>query len=143
MPPQDWDHTADVAEVLDLFADFHFDFLDLPALFRGVQTVYKYPMVDRDPLPRWDFGRVTLLGDAAHPMYPTGANGASQAILDARVLARELVLQRSKRRWPPTQRNGGRPRRRWYGRTGKAARCGRCGWSTSERPTGSCGSRTC
>ena len=95
MPPQDWGHTADVAEVLDLFADFHFDFLDLPALFRGVRAVYKYPMVDRDPLPRWDFGRVTLLGDAAHPMYPTGANGASQAILDARVLARELALQPS------------------------------------------------
>jgi 2-polyprenyl-6-methoxyphenol hydroxylase-like FAD-dependent oxidoreductase len=52
-------------------------------------------MVDRDPLPTWDFGRVTLLGDAAHPMYPVGSNGASQAILDARVLARELALQPS------------------------------------------------
>jgi 2-polyprenyl-6-methoxyphenol hydroxylase-like FAD-dependent oxidoreductase len=52
-------------------------------------------MVDREPLPTWDFGRVTLLGDAAHPMYPTGANGASQAIIDGRVLARELALQLS------------------------------------------------
>ena len=52
-------------------------------------------MVDRDPLPSWDFDRVTLLGDAAHPMYPTGGNGASQAIIDARVLARELALQPS------------------------------------------------
>ncbi len=50
-------------------------------------------MVDRDPLPRWTFGRVTLLGDAAHPMYPIGSNGASQAILDARVLAREILAQ--------------------------------------------------
>jgi 2-polyprenyl-6-methoxyphenol hydroxylase-like FAD-dependent oxidoreductase len=52
-------------------------------------------MVDRDPLPTWSFGRVTLLGDAAHPMYPVGSNGASQAIIDARVLARELALQPS------------------------------------------------
>ncbi len=51
---------------------------------------YEYPLVDRDPLERWTFGRVTLLGDAAHPMYPIGSNGASQAILDARVLAREI-----------------------------------------------------
>jgi 2-polyprenyl-6-methoxyphenol hydroxylase-like FAD-dependent oxidoreductase len=95
MPPEDWDHTADVAEVLDLFDGFRFDFLDLPTLFRGAEAVYKYPQVDRDPLPRWDVGRVTLLGDAAHPMRPTGANGASQAILDARVLARELALRPS------------------------------------------------
>jgi len=44
-------------------------------------------MVDREPIPQWTFGRTTLLGDAAHPMYPIGSNGASQAILDARVLA--------------------------------------------------------
>jgi 2-polyprenyl-6-methoxyphenol hydroxylase-like FAD-dependent oxidoreductase len=56
-------------------------------------VIYQYPMVDRDPLPTWNFGRVTLLGDAAHPMYPVGSNGASQAIIDARVLARELALQ--------------------------------------------------
>ncbi len=67
----------------------------MPALIRGADVVYQYPMVDQDPLPTWDFGRVTLLGDAAHPMYPVGANGASQAILDARHLARELALQPS------------------------------------------------
>jgi 2-polyprenyl-6-methoxyphenol hydroxylase-like FAD-dependent oxidoreductase len=61
----------------------------------GAATIYQYPMVDRDPLPTWNFGRVTLLGDAAHPMYPSGSNGASQAIIDARVLARELALQPS------------------------------------------------
>jgi 2-polyprenyl-6-methoxyphenol hydroxylase-like FAD-dependent oxidoreductase len=95
MPPEDWDHTADADEVLELYAGFRLGFLELPALFRGAAEVYKYPMLDRDPVPSWDFGRVTMLGDAAHPMHPTGANGASQAILDARVLARELALQTS------------------------------------------------
>ena len=95
MPPQDWMHAARLEDVLGLFAAFRFDFLDVPALLRGAKELYQYPMVDRDPLPSWDFGRVTLLGDAAHPMYPTGGNGASQAIIDARVLARELALQPS------------------------------------------------
>jgi 2-polyprenyl-6-methoxyphenol hydroxylase-like FAD-dependent oxidoreductase len=81
--------------VLEPFKSFIFDFLDVPALIRGAETIYQYPMVDRDPLPTWNFGRVTLLGDAAHPMYPVGSNGASQAIVDARVLARELALQPS------------------------------------------------
>jgi 5-methylphenazine-1-carboxylate 1-monooxygenase len=78
--------------VLESFASYRFDFLDVPALIRAAETIYAYPMVDRDPLPTWNFGRVTLLGDAAHPMYPVGSNGASQAIVDARVLAREMVL---------------------------------------------------
>jgi 2-polyprenyl-6-methoxyphenol hydroxylase-like FAD-dependent oxidoreductase len=95
MPPQDWTYTAHHKEVLEAFAAFRLDFLDVPALIHGAEVIYQYPMVDRDPLPTWDFGRVTLLGDAAHPMYPMGANGASQAIIDARVLARELALQPS------------------------------------------------
>jgi 2-polyprenyl-6-methoxyphenol hydroxylase-like FAD-dependent oxidoreductase len=95
MPEQDWVHTANHAEAIAPFASFVFDFLDVPALIRAATAVYQYPMVDRDPLPTWDFGRVTLLGDAAHPMYPVGSNGASQAIIDARVLARELALQPS------------------------------------------------
>jgi len=95
MPKQDWDHTARLDEVLEPFESFVFDFLDVPALIRGARTIYQYPMVDRDPLPTWNFGRVTLLGDAAHPMHPVGSNGASQAILDARVLARELARQPS------------------------------------------------
>jgi len=93
MPPQDWTYTADRAEVLRAFAPFVFDFLDVPALMRAAETIYQYPMVDRDPLPSWDFGHVTLLGDAAHPMHPVGGNGASQAIIDARVLAREIATQ--------------------------------------------------
>ncbi len=95
MPPQDWEHTARHEDALAPFASFTFDFLDVPALMRQAETIYQYPMVDRDPLPSWDFGRVTLLGDAAHPMHPVGSNGASQAIIDARVLARELALQPS------------------------------------------------
>src|SRR5678815_4417907 len=95
MPRQDWDHTARLTDALQPFASFVFDFLDAPALIRGAEAIYQYPMVDRDPLPTWDFGRVTLLGDAAHPMYPQGGNGASQAIVDARVLARELAINQS------------------------------------------------
>jgi 2-polyprenyl-6-methoxyphenol hydroxylase-like FAD-dependent oxidoreductase len=95
MPEQDWTHTSRHEDAVAPFASFVFDVLDVPALIRGAEVVYQYPMVDRDPLPTWDFRRITLLGDAAHPMYPVGSNGASQAILDARVLARELALQPS------------------------------------------------
>src|SRR4029450_7511181 len=95
MPRQDWNHTARLDDVLEPFASFVFEFLDTPALIRSAEAIYQYPMVDRDPLPTWNLGRVTLLGDAAHPMYPVGGNGASQAIIDARVLARELALQPS------------------------------------------------
>jgi 2-polyprenyl-6-methoxyphenol hydroxylase-like FAD-dependent oxidoreductase len=91
MPAQDWEHTAHLDDVLEPFKSFVCDFPDVPALIRGAATIYQYPMVDREPLPTWHFGRVTLLGDAAHPMYPIGSNGASQAIIDARVLARELA----------------------------------------------------
>jgi 2-polyprenyl-6-methoxyphenol hydroxylase-like FAD-dependent oxidoreductase len=63
------------------------EWLDVPALIRGAEATYEFPMVDRDPLDRWTHGRVTLLGDAAHPMYPIGSNGASQAIIDALTLA--------------------------------------------------------
>ena len=65
--------------------------MDIEALVRATPAIYEYPMADRDPLPRWTHGRVTLLGDAAHPMYPVGSNGASQAILDARCLADALA----------------------------------------------------
>jgi 5-methylphenazine-1-carboxylate 1-monooxygenase len=93
MPRQDWDAAASVDEPLRHFASFRFDWLDVPSLIEEADGVLQYPMVDRDPLPQWRSGRSTLLGDAAHPMYPVGSNGASQAIIDARVLARELALQ--------------------------------------------------
>ena len=63
----------------------------MPELIRRSDVIFEYPMVDRDPVDRWTFGRITLLGDAAHPMYPRGSNGAAQAIIDARVLADRLA----------------------------------------------------
>ncbi|MCR9070840.1 MAG: flavin-dependent oxidoreductase [Alphaproteobacteria bacterium] len=88
---EDWNRQGRVEEYLPPFEDWTFDWLDVPGLIRSAATVYEYPMVDRDPLAAWSHGRMTLLGDAAHPMYPIGSNGASQAILDARVLTRELL----------------------------------------------------
>ena len=86
----DWRRTVDSSVVLAHFADWSFDWLDVPGLIAGTPTILEYPMIDRDPLASWTSERVTLLGDAAHPMYPIGSNGASQAIIDARVLAYEL-----------------------------------------------------
>lgn len=88
---EDWNRKGDFADFMPAFEDWRFDWLDCPALMRAGGECYEYPMVDRDPLERWSFGRVTLAGDAAHPMYPIGSNGASQAIMDARVLARALL----------------------------------------------------
>ncbi len=88
---RDWNRSGQLTDFLPAFADWHFDWLDVPALIQGAETVLEFPMVDQDPLPRWTFGRVTLLGDAAHPMVPRGSNGAGQAILDARALADCLV----------------------------------------------------
>ena len=85
--PSDWNREIDRETFAPLFASWKFDWLDIPALIAGAERVYEYPMVDRDPLPQWTFGRATLLGDAAHPMYPIGSNGASQAILDAEAIA--------------------------------------------------------
>ncbi|MFL6692182.1 MAG: flavin-dependent oxidoreductase [Ramlibacter sp.] len=87
----DWNKPGAAQDVAGLFADWRFDWLDVPALIAGATQVFEYPMVDKDPVPRWTFGRVTLLGDAAHPMYPRGSNGSAQALIDARVLADELA----------------------------------------------------
>ena len=84
---QDWNLGGRIEDFYPTFADWKFDWLDCAALIRNAEQVLEYPMVDRDPLPYWTQGRVTLLGDAAHPMYPRGSNGAGQAILDARTLA--------------------------------------------------------
>ena len=97
MPPtyqwrrEDYNRTAKREEFLPWFKDWKFDWLDVPGLIENCPKAYEYPLVDRDPIPQWTFGRVTLMGDAAHPMYPIGSNGASQAILDARVLTREIL----------------------------------------------------
>jgi len=80
------------ADFPSAFLVWKFDWLYIPSLIEGADEVFEFPMVDRDPLPRWSFGRITLLGDAAHPMYPIGSNGASQAILDAEALAESLAV---------------------------------------------------
>jgi len=93
MPRQDWTAEADAAEAWSHVSHLSLGFVDVEQLITRCELVLKYPMVDREPLSTWRHGRVTLLGDAAHPMYPNGSNGASQAIIDARVLARELALR--------------------------------------------------
>ncbi|MFB9892900.1 flavin-dependent oxidoreductase [Planobispora takensis] len=91
VPPADWSREGRLQDVLPHFEGWTFPWLDVPRLMKGARSVLEYPMVDRDPLPSWGRGRVTLLGDAAHPMYPVGSNGGSQAVLDARALARSLA----------------------------------------------------
>ena len=86
----DWNRAARVEDFIAGVEDWKFDWLDVPTFFRAADVVLEYPMVDKDPLPAWSFGRVTLLGDAAHPMYPRGSNGAGQAILDAHCLAKHI-----------------------------------------------------
>jgi 2-polyprenyl-6-methoxyphenol hydroxylase-like FAD-dependent oxidoreductase len=83
---RDWNRPGALADFLPAFADWHFDWLDVPAFIAAADTILEFPMVDQDPLPRWSHGRITLLGDAAHPMVPRGSNGAGQAIVDARAL---------------------------------------------------------
>jgi 2-polyprenyl-6-methoxyphenol hydroxylase-like FAD-dependent oxidoreductase len=92
-PPrkEDWSRPGRIEELEPHIRRFEISNVDAQALIAATSEFWEYPMCDRDPLPRWSFGRVTLLGDAAHPMYPVGSNGASQAILDARALADHLV----------------------------------------------------
>jgi len=113
LPREDWNRPGKLADFLPRFADWKFDWLDVPEVIRKAHTILEFPMVDRDPLPRWSHGRITLLGDAAHPMYPIGSNGASQAIIDGEAITQELLaggdpeaaLQRyEKRRLPPMAR---------------------------------------
>jgi len=87
----DWNKPGRVEDFLPFFAGWRFDWLDVTRLITTAQQIFEYPMVDKDPVPRWTFGRVTLLGDAAHPMYPRGSNGSAQALIDAAALADELA----------------------------------------------------
>ena len=86
-----WNRQGNADDFIDIFKDWHFDWLDIPGLIEAADFVLEYPMVDQEPLERWSFGTVTLLGDAAHPMVPRGSNGAGQAILDA-VALREAIV---------------------------------------------------
>lgn len=93
MPKQDWVHQTSKEDIPEAFLKF--TFLRVDEMFNNAEAIFKYPMVDRDPLPSWHFNKVTLLGDAAHPMYPSGSNGASQAIIDSEVLADLLLTSHS------------------------------------------------
>ena len=87
----DWNQAGKVDDELKLFTDWKFDWLDVPQIIANAQSLLEYPMVDKDPIDQWAFGRVTFLGDAAHPMYPRGSNGSAQALIDARTMADELA----------------------------------------------------
>ena len=110
---EDWNKPGRLEDFLPRFADWNFGWLDVPEVIRTAHTILEFPMIDRDPLPRWSHGRITLLGDAAHPMYPIGSNGASQAILDGEAITQELAVgddpekalrRYEERRLPPTAR---------------------------------------
>ena len=91
---RDWNRAGRLEDFIGIFDDWHFDWLDVSAMLRASDLVLEFPMIDQDPLLWWSRGRVTLLGDAAHPMVPRGSNGAGQAILDAEALAQAMVAHR-------------------------------------------------
>jgi hypothetical protein len=86
-----WFRQVKIDDFIQHFADWTWDWLDVPALIRNADIAFENPMIDRDPVPTWVHGPVALLGDAAHAMYPTGSNGASQAIVDARMLGAAML----------------------------------------------------
>jgi 2-polyprenyl-6-methoxyphenol hydroxylase-like FAD-dependent oxidoreductase len=88
----DWNQPGDLADFYPIYESWRFDWLDVADMVRNADQILEYPMVDKDPVPQWTFGRVTFAGDAAHPMYPRGSNGAAQAAIDARTLA-DLLAQ--------------------------------------------------
>jgi 2-polyprenyl-6-methoxyphenol hydroxylase-like FAD-dependent oxidoreductase len=90
-PDGDWNKKVQHADFMHHFQQWNYDWIDIPAMLLGADDVYEYPMIDRDPLPTWQDGNTALLGDAAHVMYPTGSNGASQAIVDARILGAAML----------------------------------------------------
>jgi 2-polyprenyl-6-methoxyphenol hydroxylase-like FAD-dependent oxidoreductase len=90
-PKSDWNKKVDKSVFAEQFKDWRWDWIDIPSVIDGAEAIYEFPMVDKDPLPGWTRGRVTLLGDAAHPMYPIGSNGSAQAIMDTRALTVALT----------------------------------------------------
>ncbi len=99
---RDWNRRGELQDFVHVFDNWRFDWLDVPAFIRAADLILEFPMIDQDPLPFWTTGRVTLLGDAAHPMYPRGSNGAGQAILDAKALADALARDGD---WPGALRH--------------------------------------
>ena len=109
----DWHAPGKLEDFFPIYQNWSFDWLDVADVIRRAELLLTYPMVDRDPISRWTFGRITLLGDAAHPMYPRGGNGGAQAIIDATTLAGLLkshedpvvaLREYEARRLPPTSR---------------------------------------
>lgn len=107
----DWNQQGKLEDFFDVYKDWRFDWLDVAELITSSERILEYPMVDKDPLERWTFNRITLMGDAAHPMYPRGANGAAQGLIDTRTLAdlltsssdpREALVAYEKARLEPT-----------------------------------------
>ncbi len=89
----DWDRKVSKDVFASAFANWRFPWLDVPALIDATPEIFEFPKCDRNPVDRWSHGRVTLLGDAAHPMLPTGSQAGSQAVVDARVLAQALLAE--------------------------------------------------
>jgi 2-polyprenyl-6-methoxyphenol hydroxylase-like FAD-dependent oxidoreductase len=87
----DWNKPGNLADFFPIYESWRFDWLDVAQMIRDADQILEYPMVDKDPITQWTFGRVTLAGDAAHPMYPRGSNGGAQAVIDARTLAECLA----------------------------------------------------
>lgn len=93
----DWNRPGRMEDFAPIYQGWHFDWLDVPELITKADQILEYPMVDKDPVSQWTFGRITLMGDAAHPMYPRGSNGAAQGVIDARTLA-DLIAGTTDRR---------------------------------------------
>ena len=131
-----WFRPVSIDEFQHHFADWIWDWLDVPALIRQADTVFENPMIDRDPVPTWQDGAVALLGDAAHAMYPTGSNGGSQAIVDARVLgaASSSTASRRRRLRPSTKSCAARSRS-WSCAIAAPGRSGCSTWSMTLRRT--------
>ena len=90
-PREDWNRQVDKSVFIEQFRDWKFDWLDVPAMIEATEVSYEFPKIDRNPVERWTFERVTLAGDAAHPMHPVGSQAGSQAIIDGRVIAWHLA----------------------------------------------------
>jgi 2-polyprenyl-6-methoxyphenol hydroxylase-like FAD-dependent oxidoreductase len=94
-PRADWNKRVDKSAFAPLFKDWKFPWLDVPAIIDATEAIYEFPKVDRDPLSRWSFGRITLIGDAAHPMLPTGSQAGTQAVMDSRYITRALLEEKT------------------------------------------------
>jgi len=90
-PSEDWDNLSEQEKLKPRYANWQFDWIDVPEIMDATTEIFEFPVYDRDPMEQWSFGRVTLLGDAAHPLIPVSSNGAVQAILDGRSLAYSLA----------------------------------------------------